>query len=308
MRKHISRMPSLTLLLALATVQPALAQERRLAYRVPGMDQVPSIENLVYSRLTGSPDTTMYGDSLLYDVFLPASHGGVRAGVIFIHGGLVAGSAERISPKDVLPAYAQWGRLVAASGLVGITFSHRLNTNENVDTAAADVLNLIREVRRRAGEWNLDPDRICIAAFSAGGPLASLFIGDSTSGAHAVRCMALFYPFMDLEHAALISPFRQPHVEPRLSLLRTYSPVARLLSGARMPPLFLARAGQDVIPGINASIDRFMDAVLLTNQPVEFVNHPTGRHGFDLTADADARAEYILQSAVRFFVRHLDPA
>lgn len=113
---------------------------------------------------------------------------------------------------------------------------------------------------------------------------------------------------MDLEHAAVISPFRQPHVEPRLSLLREYSPVARLLSGARVPPLFLARAGQDAIPGINASIDRFMDAALLTNRALEFVNHPTGRHGFDLTAEPDARAEYILESALRFFRRHLDSA
>jgi acetyl esterase/lipase len=247
----------------------------------------------------------MYGPALRYDVFVPPANDSLRAGVIFVHGGLVAGSAERVSPKDALPAYAQWGRLVAAAGFVGITFSHRLTTNENVDTAAADVLALLREVRRRSAEWQLDPDRLCVAAFSAGGPLASLFMSDTAGVVHGIRCIALYYPFLDMEHAALISPFRQPHAEPRLSQLRAYSPAARLLSGSRMPPLLVTRAGQDVIPGINASIDRFLTVALLMNQPVDFFNHPEGRHGFDLVAQEDERAEYILRATLRFFQEHL---
>lgn len=304
-----SRAPSplwLTTLLCLTAAGPGLAQERRLAYQVPGMERVQRIENLTYSRLTETPDTVMYGRELRYDVFLPAEGDSVRPGVIFIHGGLVAGSTERVSPKDDLPSYVQWGRLVAASGLVGITFSHRLTTSENVDTAATDVLNLMREVRRRSAEWRLDPDRICIAAFSAGGPLTSLFMTDSADVDHGVRCIALYYPFLDMEHAAVISPFRRPHVEPRLSQLRAYSPAGRLHSGSRrIPPVLVARAGQDAIPGINASIDRFMMSALLTNHPVDFYNHPGGSHGFDLVTAEDARAAYIVRATLHFFHEHL---
>jgi acetyl esterase/lipase len=168
-----------------------------------------------------------------------------------------------------------------------------------------DVLNLMREVRRRAAEWRLDPDRLCIAAFSAGGPLTSMFMTDSAAVVHGVRCIALYYPFLDMEHAAVISPFRQPHVEPRLSRLRAYSPAARLRTGTGVPPLLVARAGHDVIPGINASIDRFMMSALLSNHSVDFYNHPTGRHGFDLTATDDERAEYILRATLAFFQQHL---
>ncbi|HEX6134774.1 MAG TPA: alpha/beta hydrolase [Longimicrobiales bacterium] len=293
-------------LLCLTAADPGAAQDRRLAHLVPGMDQVRRIDNLSYRDLTGSPDTVMYGPALMYDVFMPPDGDDVRPGVIFIHGGLVAGSTQRVSPKDALPAYAQWGRLVAASGLVGITFSHRLNTNENVDTAASDVLRLLAEVRQRAAEWRLDPDRICVAVFSAGGPLASLFMTDGPSAAPSVRCIAFYYAFLDMEHAAVISPFRPAHTEPRLSQLRAYSPLAALLRNTRpLPPLLVARAGRDAIPGINASIDRFTQSSLLTNQTVELYNHPGGRHGFDLTAEPDARAEYILAATLRFFQRHL---
>jgi acetyl esterase/lipase len=294
------------LMLSLPIASPALSQERRLAHQIAGMDHVQRIADQSYRDLRGSADTLMYGPALLYDVFLPASGEGLRPGVVFVHGGLVAGSARGISPKDALPAYAHWGRLVAAAGFIGITFSHRLNTNENVDTAAADVLELLGEIRRRAPEWRLDPDRFCVAVFSAGGPLASLFMAEQAAAMPSIRCIAMYYPFLDVEHAGVASPFRQAHAEPRLAELRTYSPVNRLLRSSRpLPPMLVARAGRDAIPGINASIDRFMSAALLTNHAVELYNHPTGRHGFDMTTDGDERAEYILAATLQFFRAHL---
>jgi acetyl esterase/lipase len=306
MTSHLLPSLGVVALLGLTATDPGFAQDRRLAHSVPGMDEVRLIENQSYRDLTGSPDTVMYGAALLYDVFMPTGGDAVRPGVIFIHGGLVAGSTQRISPKDALPAYARWGRLVAASGLVGITFSHRLNTNENIDTAASDVLRLVAEVRQRAAEWRLDPDRICVAVFSAGGPLASLFMTDGASAAPSARCIAFYYAFMDVEHAAVISPFRPAYTEPRLSELRSYSPLAALIrNSGQLPPLLVARAGLDAIPGINASIDRFMLTTLLTNQAVEFYNHPSGTHGFDLTVEDDERAEYILAATLRFFREHL---
>jgi acetyl esterase/lipase len=304
-----SRLPAAAAGLAaicVMAVQPSAAQDRDLAYRIPGMDEVRRVNDQAYRDLSGSPDTVMYGDRLLFDVFLPTDGDSLRPAVIFIHGGLVAGGTQRISPKDALPAYEQWGRLIAASGLVGITFSHRLNTNENVDTAAADVRELLRVVRSRAAEWWIDPDRVCVAAFSAGGPLGSLFMTERAAELPGVRCIAFYYAYLDMEHAAVISPFRQAHAEPRLSQLRGYSPVDRLLRSTReLPPMLVARAGLDAIPGINASIDRFVSAALLTNRAVEFYNHPAGRHGFDLAAGHDERAEYILAATLRFFHEHL---
>ena len=276
------------------------AQQRQLAYRIPGMDQVQLIADLRYRSLIGTADTVMYGSDLRYDVFLPGQ--GTqrsRAGVIFVHGGLVPDTV-RVSPKDDLPAYREWGRLVAAAGMVGITFSHRLTTADNLDVAAQDVEALVRTVRSRAAEWSLDPDRMCVAVYSAGGPLSSLFFQSDR-----VRCVIMFYPFLDVEHTAAISPFRRAHPPERVAELRQYSPRELLLRlDGDVPPLLVAKAGRDAIPGINASIDRFVQAALWVNAPLDIYVHRTGSHGFDLTSGPDARAQQIVAAALEFMRRH----
>ncbi|MBW3552485.1 MAG: alpha/beta hydrolase [Gemmatimonadetes bacterium] len=285
-------------------VQPAGAQERRLAFSLPGMDEVQRIADLPYRSLAGSPDTVRYGPELRYDVFVPASASdGLQGGVLFIHGGLAPGT-ERVSPKDLLPAYEQWGRLVAAAGLVGITFSHRMTTDDDAEKAAGDVEALLREVERRAPGWRLDPRRLCVAVFSAGGPLASLFLAE---GGHPIRCLALYYPFLDVEHAAAHSLFRMAHPPERVAALRRFSPRERILASAGdLPPMLLARAGRDAIPGINASIDRFVQAALWVDAPLDLHIHPTGNHGFDMTATPDPRATEIVAATLAFFRRHLE--
>lgn len=285
-----------------ATAQGAAAQqERQLAHRIAGMDEVQRIADLSYRSLVGTADTLMYGAELRYDVFLPAERSaGTHPGVIFIHGGLVADTV-RVSPKDDLPAYREWGRLVAVAGLVGITFSHRLTTADNLDVAAQDVEELLRTVRARASEWSLDPDRLCVAVYSAGGPLSSLFFEPSSA-----RCIVMFYPFLDVEHTAAISPFRRSHPMERVEELRRYSPRELLLRlGGAVPPMFVAKAGRDAIPGINASIDRFVQAALWVNAPLDLYVHRTGSHGFDMTAESDPRAEEIVAAALAFMQRHL---
>lgn len=280
----------------------AAQQQRQLAHRVPGMDQVQRIADLPYRSLTGTADTIKYGGELRYDVFLPGERAqGGRPGVIFVHGGLVADTV-RVSPKDDLPAYREWGRLVAAAGMVGITFSHRLTTADNLDVAARDVEALLRTVRARAAEWSLDPDRMCVVVYSAGGPLSTLFLQ-----AHSVRCIVMFYPFLDVEHTAAITPFRGAHSPERVAELRRYSPRELLLRlEGDVPPMLIAKAGRDAIPGINASIDRFVQAALWVNAPLDLHVHRTGSHGFDMTAVPDGRAQEIVAAALDFIRRHTE--
>lgn len=283
------------------TTEAAGQQQRQLAHRISGMDAVRRVADLPYRSLAGTADTVMYGPELRYDVFLPAQRTAESSGgVIFVHGGLVPDTVL-VSPKDDLPAYGEWGRLVAAAGLVGITFSHRLTTADNLDIAAQDVEALLEAVTARAPEWGLDPDRLCVAVYSAGGPLSSLFL----DGRHSVRCIVMFYPFLDIEHTSAISPFRQAHSPERVAELRSHSPRELLLRlGGAVPPMLVARAGRDVIPGINASIDRFVQAALWTNASLDLYIHQTGSHGFDLTTGSDERASEIVAAALAFMLRH----
>ena len=84
-----------------------------------------------------------------------------------------------------------------------------------------------------------------------------------------------------------------------------YSALAYLKDhAAAMAPLFIARAGRDEVPGMDASIDRFVAEALARNAPITLANHPQGVHGFDSQTD-DERSREIVRQVVEFLQAHL---
>jgi acetyl esterase/lipase len=261
-----------------------------LGYELPGMREVTVRRGIDYS-----------SRGLRMDVYSPPGAARRRPALVFVHGGLVAGQA---GPRPTeWPAYRSWGRLAGAAGMVGIVFNHRLTTNENVAEGGADVAAALRYVRTNAASLGVDPDRLCVAVFSAGGPLASVVMRERMP---RVRCLVLFYPFLDLEHMRSQSPFRAAHPAAHVdSLVPRYSP-AHLLGVApdSLPPIFLAMAGQDQIPRLNESIERFMRAAVEHRVQIDFALHRQGAHGFD-QRNRDARTEEILERVMSFVRRHV---
>src|SRR5262249_16040019 len=86
-----------------------------VVYKVPGMDKVKVVQNLKYTN-TDDPNVLMY-------IYLPpdAARDQQCPAGMFIHGG----AKTEYTPKD-WGIYTTWGRLVAASGFVGVTFTHSL--------------------------------------------------------------------------------------------------------------------------------------------------------------------------------------
>lgn len=289
--------PFLVALLVAAQAADARAQgdPPAIHYTVPGMDTVQVVRDVRYKTTTVNGRA---GVPLSLDVYRVP--GGRRApGVVFVHGGLVAGQAPHA--KD-WPFYQSWGRIAAASGMVGIVLDHRMNTNDAVDEAGADLLDAIAHVRARAEEYGLDESRLCVAFYSAGGPISGVLLRETMPH---VRCVVLYYPYLDLEHLRRTTPFRGPLPAARVEALRTYSPRAALARGAdSLPPMFLARAGRDAIPFLNESVDRFVAEALRRNVALDFVNHAAGAHGFD-TVTRDRRTQDIVGQTLRFMRRHL---
>jgi len=136
---------------------------RPVVYKVAGMEKVKVVRDIDYAK-SGDPYRKM-------DVYLPpALRKADRVpAVLFIHGG----TSEQYTPKD-WGIFTSWGRLVAASGLVGVTFTHRLGFPKTaLEDGAADVQSAIDYVRQNASSLNIDKDRICLIAFSAGGPCSA---------------------------------------------------------------------------------------------------------------------------------------
>jgi acetyl esterase/lipase len=256
-----------------------------VVYKIPGMDKVKVLQNLKYMQ-TDDPN-------ILMDVYLPLdlARGEKRPAVIFIHGGV----KTEYTPKD-WGIYRTWGRLVAASGFVGVTFTHRLEyPNKSLDNAAQDVTAAISYVRANAGKYGVDKDRICLIAYSAGGPMLSLAMRGETP---YVRCLIGFYAFMDVQQ----SDYRKTE---RPETAKSFSPITYLQTDtSKIPPMFLARAGHDEVPTMGDSIDRFVKEALARNIALTFVNHPKGVHGFDNQND-DERSREIIRSAIAFMQVHL---
>ena len=257
-----------------------------VVYRVPEMDKVGVRSDMKYTKVDNP--------HLLMDVYVPPrlAKGERRPAVLFIHGGAGAQAA----PKN-WGIYESWGRLAAASGMVGVTFTHRLGYPKPLLTeAASDVSAAIDYVRANADSLNVDKDRLCLAAYSAGGPLLSMAMRDKPG---YVRCLVAFYAFLDIQQ----SETHRAHES--ADTVKAFSPIAYLTNGGdRIAPMFVARAGLDEIPAMNDSIDRFVREAISGNAPITFANHPQGVHGFDNQND-DERSREIIRSAIDFMKARL---
>jgi dipeptidyl aminopeptidase/acylaminoacyl peptidase len=259
-----------------------------VVYHVPGMDKVKIVQDLKYMK-TDDPNVLM-------DFHLPsdATPGEKHPVIIFIHGG----AKPEYMPKD-WGVFTTWGRLVAASGFVGVTFTHRLQYPEkSLELAAQDVRAAIDYARANADKYKIDKDRFALFSFSAGGPMLTLAMRGETP---FVCCLLGFYSFMDIRQ----SDFRKTE---DAETVERFSPITYLKTPAsKIPRIFIARAGRDEVPTIDDSIDRFVPEALSRNISLNFANPPQDVHGFDYQNNND-RSREIICAALEFMKVHLKAA
>jgi acetyl esterase/lipase len=112
-------------------------------------------------------------------VFLPPKEKATGVAVVIVPGG---GHRELVfNEEGVKPA-----RYLNNLGVAAFTLKYRLARETNsvytIQNACEDAQRAMRLVRSHAKEWNLDPNRIGIIGFSAGGELASMVTFGATDG------------------------------------------------------------------------------------------------------------------------------
>jgi acetyl esterase/lipase len=158
-----------------------------------------------------------------------------------------------------------------------------------------DGLRAVRWVRANARRFGLDPRRIGMLGFSAGGHLtatvASFFDdGDSGSPDSVERASSrpdfqiLIYPVISMQ-----APFA--HRASRINLLGRNPTAAALDSlsadrhvDRRTPPAFIVHAEEDPVVAF-AHGQAYADALREAKVPVEFVGFVQGGHGFGMAAE-----------------------
>jgi acetyl esterase/lipase len=250
----------------------------RVVLQVPGMDAVRLRRDLVYKTADGEP--------LHMDVFSPEGPAAARPGVILVHGGPI----PRTGAKN-MGVFLSYGEILAASGFVAVSFDHRFLAPGRLEDAGSDVADLVAHVRANAASLGVDPDRLAVWAFSGGGPFLAAPLRERPAW---LRAVVAYYAVLDLQEPA-------PGADSGIGaeLRRTFSALVGLGEDARSaPPLLVARAGLDH-PWLNGGIDRFVAAATARGATLDLLNHPEGRHGFDILDD-DERSRQIIRRTLEF--------
>lgn len=180
-------------------------------------------------------------------------------------------------------------RWLNSHGIAGVVLEYRL-PGGNYHRPMLDAQRAMRVVRSHAVEWKLDPRRVGIMGFSAGGHLASTIgthfdAGDEKSEDPVERqsCrpdfMVLVYP--------VITMGEKTHGGSRNNLLGP-NPSARLMEFLsnetqvtdKTPPAFLTHARTDAVVPV-AHSQMFHAALKAHGVPVELQEFPKGNHGYN---------------------------
>ena len=153
-----------------------------------------------------------------------------------------------------------------------------------------DAQQAIRTVRKQAIAWGLNPNKIGIMGFSAGGHLAATaatkfnFIADATNkDTTSVRpdFAILIYPVISFEDSITHkgSKTNLLGAKPTAEQAKQFS--NELLVTKNTPPSFLVHAGDDGTVPVQNSISYYQSCIR-NKVPVELHLYPKGGHGFGL--------------------------
>ena len=211
------------------------------------------------------------------------------AAVVICPGGGYGGLATGHEGNDV----AKWWNSLGVSAYV---LKYRLAPKYHHPAPLDDAQRALRLVRSKAGEWKLDPQRIGVMGFSAGGHLASSLAThfdegktDSKDPIDSVSCRpdfaVLCYPVITFTqenymHAGSRRNLLGDKPDPELVKLMS----SELQVTEKTPPTFLFHTAEDTgVPPENSVF--FFQALRAAKVPAEMHIYQRGRHGVGLASD-----------------------
>jgi acetyl esterase/lipase len=141
------------------------------------------------------------GTKLVGDLYLPKGRSKAPV-LVAVHGG-----GWQVGSKQF---YRFWGLFLARAGYAVFAIDYRLGKPGAYPAAVYDVKAAVQFIRAKAGEFDLDPDRIGLVGDSAGAHLAALvaLAGDQFNSAYrddaiagvpaTVKCVVGFYGVYDM--------------------------------------------------------------------------------------------------------------
>ncbi|MEQ1862387.1 MAG: alpha/beta hydrolase [Chthoniobacteraceae bacterium] len=163
-----------------------------------------------------------------------------------------------------------------SAGISALVLKYR--TPDNREGALQDLQRALSLVRARAAEWKIDPQRVGVVGFSAGGNVAAKagtrFDERSYAAIDAVDRQSCRPDFAVLVYPAYLDD-KAGRVSPDLNIK------------AKIPPTLIVHSEDDKTHVVGSKI---YDAALTEAKVAhEFKLYPTGGHGYGLRCEKDAR-------------------
>ncbi len=175
-------------------------------------------------------------------------------------------------------------------GITGVVLDYRLPKGRS-EVPLLDAQRAIRTTRAHAMAWGIDPKRIGIIGFSAGGHLAAsaatLSLPGNPKAEDVVERVSsrpdlaiLIYPVISMQDGLTHGGSRANLLggSPTPELIQRFSTERQV--NADTPPTYLAHALDDKVVPIENS-RAFATAMKAAKRPVELLELPTGGHGFN---------------------------
>ncbi len=227
-------------------------------------------------------------------LYLPPPEKATGAAVVICPGGGYSGLAEH----EARPI-AEW---LNGLGIAGVVLRYRLGPANHHPAMQEDAARAIRTTRSKAKEWGIDPGRIGVIGFSAGGHLASTIgthfdAGNPESKDPIERAssrpdrMILIYPVVSMNPPYTHGGSRRNLLgaDPSPELANSLSNETQVTKDT--PPTFLAHTDEDgPVPAEN-SLNLAL-ALRKAKVPVELHLFEKGQHGLGLGRDGFAFSEW----------------
>jgi acetyl esterase/lipase len=184
------------------------------------------------------------------------------------------------------PGTGEW---LASNGMLAVVLRYRLGPKYHHPVELGDAQRAVRYTRAHAAEWKIDPKRIGILGYSAGGHLASTASTHYTDGdpksedpierqSSRPDFSILVYPVIKMGpggHGGSTNNLLGKNPDPKL--LEELSNEKQV--NAKTPPAFLVHGIDDkAVPVANS--DDYVAAMKKAGVEVEYVRLDTGPHGF----------------------------
>ena len=159
-------------------------------------------------------------------------------------------------------------------GIAGIVLKYRLPGKKGnpPEVILEDAKAVFRQVRAHAAEWGIDPHRVGIMGFSAGGHFA-VMAGTHYDPDTRPDFMILVYPLISAGPLGF-SGFLGANPDPEK--VKFYSGELNVTKDT--PPTFLAHCADDRIVNVRNSVNFYL-ALLLAHVPAELHVYAAGDHG-----------------------------